>query len=150
MIETVTIITVCMLLLVYFRPGTTPQSTAPLVIERTGKYRMTLAPQLNLAQPFIEAIAKRIAATGHAAGDKATCIFEVRDKRVVPKGFDRYELTISQVNGMLYFEARTPLTDAQGVADDDQGSAHDLIDIVQDVASTLGVNIKLRQETGNK
>jgi len=150
MIETLTIITVCVLLLVYFRPGTTPQSTAPLVIERTGKYRMTLAPQLNLAQPFIEAIAKRIGARGNATVGKAACIFEVRDRRVVPKGFDRYELAISQHNGMLYFEARPPLADGQGMADDDQESAHDLIDIVQDVASTLGVNIKLRQETGNK
>lgn len=52
MIETLTIITLSVLFLIFFRPGKTPPLDNPMVIERPGKYHVTLAPQLNLAQPF--------------------------------------------------------------------------------------------------
>jgi len=60
MIETITIITLSVLFLIFFRPGKTPPLNNPLVIERPDHYHMTLPPQLNLAQPFIEAVAAQI------------------------------------------------------------------------------------------
>jgi hypothetical protein len=144
MIETVTIITLCFLLLNYFRPGKTPKLENPLVIERTGLYRITLAPQLNLAQPFIEEIAKRIrGANGMTAGEIA-CIFEVRDKHVASKGYDHYVLTITQQNGMLYFEAAPPVAGNQAEADAGHESFHSLIDIVQKVAAEQSINVGLQ------
>jgi hypothetical protein len=59
MIETMTLITLSLLFLIYFRPGKTPLLDNPLVINRTGRYQATLAPQTNLAQPFIETIAEQ-------------------------------------------------------------------------------------------
>ena len=60
MIEFTTIVTLAILFLIFFRPGKTPPLENPLVIERPGQYHMTLAPQLNLAQPFIEEVASRL------------------------------------------------------------------------------------------
>ena len=133
-----------MLYLVFFRPGTTPVSTAPLIIERTGKYRMTLAPQLNLAQPFIEVVAKRIEAAQHVVVGES--VFEVCDKRVTPKGFDCYELVIAQSDGMLCFGARNPQDKENGSAVLDQT----LNDIVRTAAAELGVKINPRKETSAK
>ena len=144
MIETATVITLVMLYLVFFRPGTTPLSTAPLVIERTGKYRLTLAPQLNLAQPFIEVVAKRIEAAQHTVVDE--CVFEVWDKRVTPKGIDYYELVIAQKDGMLLFEARNNQGKENGGAVPDMA----LNEIVQVAAAELGIKINPRIETSTK
>lgn len=120
MIETFTLITLCMLYLIYFRPGKTPTLKNPLVIERVGLYRMTLAPQLNLAQPFIESIAAQLVASNDAkVTDNSTHLFEVRDKRVTSHGFDRYLLTITGRSGMLYFHALPPFTQHPGKQPDD-------------------------------
>ncbi|NOU02008.1 MAG: hypothetical protein HOO95_10620 [Gallionella sp.] len=111
MIETLTLITLCMLYLIYFRPGKTPTLKNPLVIERVGRYHMTLASQLNLAQPFVEAIAARLGTASDAkAADHPTQLFEVRDKWVTSHGFDRYLLAITCKSGMLYFYAAPPFT----------------------------------------
>jgi regulator of protease activity HflC (stomatin/prohibitin superfamily) len=111
MIETLTIITICMLLLIFFRPGKTPPLENPLVIERPGKYHVTLAPQLNLAQPFVEAVAQRLLETRQHNGNSSTQIFEVRDKQAVSHGHDEYLLAITQREGMLYFQAAAPTAD---------------------------------------
>jgi hypothetical protein len=108
MLETLTIITLSVLFLVFFRPGKTPPLNNPLVIERPGQYHMTLAPQLNLAQPFIEAIAKQIGSPCDAAECSSTQYFEVRDKQVTAHGHDFYLLAITRRNSMLYFQAVSP------------------------------------------
>ena len=108
MIETLTIITVSLLLLIYFRPGKTPLLDNPLVIERPGHYRVTLAPQLNLAQPFIEAIATHIGKPLDKDHHSRTQCFEVRDGQVTAHGHKHYLLAITQRNGMLYFQATAP------------------------------------------
>lgn len=113
MIETLTLITISILLLIYFRPGKTPLLRNSLTIERAGHYRATLAPQLNLAQPFIEAIAEQLGSTSKAQQDSATQIFEVYDKQVTARGQKFYLLSISQREGMLYFEAGNPPSLAQ-------------------------------------
>jgi hypothetical protein len=114
MIETATLITLCMLYLIFFRPGTTPPLGNPLVIERTGQYHMTLAPQLNLAQPFIEAIARHLGTAQEATRNSATHGFEVHDKNVKAHGCDFYLLAITRRNGMLYFQAARPESKVSG------------------------------------
>ena len=108
MIETITLITLSVLFLIFFRPGKTPPLNNSLVIERPGQYRMTLAPQINLAQPFIEAVAKQIAAASDLVECSETKLFEVRDKQVTAHGYDNYLLAITLRNGMLYFQATSP------------------------------------------
>ena len=105
MIETITLITICMLYLIFFRPGKTPPLENPLVIERAGKYHMTLAPQLNLAQPFVEEIAKRVVASAASSDPQ---YFAVYDKQVTAHGFEFYLLAVTRRNGMLYFQADKP------------------------------------------
>ncbi len=108
MIETATIITLCMLFLIFFRPGKTPPLENPLVIERAGKYHLTLAPQLNLAQTFIEDIFALVAASNLAGSNSATQVYQVKDKQVTAHGFDFYLLAITRRDGMLYFQAVRP------------------------------------------
>lgn len=113
MIETLTLITLCISYLIFFRPGKTPPLKNPLVIERVGHYRMTLAPQLNLAQPFIEAIAEQLRTSIDAKVNNSTHLFEVRDKRVTSHGYDYYLLSVTGRAGLLYFQAIPPLTEHQ-------------------------------------
>lgn len=109
MIEFTTITIICILLLLYFRPGKTPLLNNSLVIERAGQYHVTLDKQLNLAQPFIEAIAKQLGAAPDAASNNsATLYFEVHDPQVKVRGTSGYLLAITQRNGMLYFQATRP------------------------------------------
>ncbi|MGC2165377.1 MAG: hypothetical protein WA632_05125 [Gallionella sp.] len=115
MIETLTLITLCLLYLVFFRPGKTPPLSNPLVIERPGKYHVTLAPQLNLAQPFVEAVAQRLLEASQRIGNCRTQFFEVRDKQAVSHGHDVYLLAITQREGMLYFQATAPAGDDGGL-----------------------------------
>ena len=108
MIETAIIITLCMLYLIFFRPGKTPPLENPLVIERAGQYHVTLAPQLNLAQPFIEEVARQLGASGATTYSSATQFFAVHDKQVTAHGYDFYLLAVTQRNGMLYFQVASP------------------------------------------
>ena len=114
MIEFTTITIICILLLLYFRPGKMPPLNRPLIIHRVGQYHATLAPQLNLAQPLIEAITKQLGTGRDAAPNCAILCFEVHDRQVVTRKQAFYLLTIIQHNGMLYFQAVAP-----GVALDD-------------------------------
>ncbi|MBI5435526.1 MAG: hypothetical protein HY937_00155 [Nitrosomonadales bacterium] len=108
MIETLTLITLSVLFLVFFRPGKTPPLDNPLIIQRPGQHHITLAPQLNLAQPLVEAISKEIRAQVQAQENCATQCFEVRDKQVTAHGQEFYLLAITRRNGMLYFQAIAP------------------------------------------
>ncbi|HEX5363624.1 MAG TPA: hypothetical protein VFW59_05110 [Gallionella sp.] len=108
MIETATIITLCLLYLIFFRPGKTPPLENPLVIERAGQYHMTLAPQLNLAQPFVEEIARQVEVS--SAASSASQFFAVCDKQVTAHGYDFYLLAVTQRDGMLFFQAARPVS----------------------------------------
>jgi len=112
MIESLTIITLCVLYLVFFRPGKTPPLNNPLVIDRPGKYHMTLAPHLNLAQPFVEAVAKQLIDGTKQSGDSNSLYFDAVDKHVTSHGHDNYLLAITQRGGILYFQAAAPVADA--------------------------------------
>lgn len=119
MIETLTLITLSVLLLIYFRPGKTPPLDNPLLIERPGQYCITLAPRLNLAQPFIEAIAKELATAVDSALYSKTQCFAVYDKQVAAHGYKHYLLAITQRNGKLFFQGISPdpLLDQAGLYD---------------------------------
>ena len=108
MIETLTIITLCMLYLIFFRQGKTPPLKNSLVIDRPGKYHITLAPHLNLTQPYIEAIAQQLLEPAERSGDSNTLYFIVRDKDAAAHGHETYLLAITQRDGILFFQATAP------------------------------------------
>jgi hypothetical protein len=108
MIETLTLITLCMLYLVFFRPGKTPPLKNSLVIDRPGKYHVTLAPHLNLAQPLVESIAQLLLESTERSGDSNTLFFEVRDKQATAHGHQAYLLAITQRDGIMFFQAAAP------------------------------------------
>lgn len=108
MIETLTLITLCMLYLIFFRPGKTPPLKKSLVIDRPGKYHVTLAPHLNLAQPLVEAFAQSLMESSERSGDSSTQFFKVTDKHVTSHGHDTYLLAITQRDGILLFQAASP------------------------------------------
>jgi hypothetical protein len=116
MIETLTIITITVVLLLLFRPGTPPPLDNPLTIERPGKYHMTLAPRLNLAQPFLEAVAEEPGVAAPADHYSATRYYEVRDRQVRAHGNERYLLAATRRNGLLYFQAVSPPANGDALA----------------------------------
>ena len=111
MIETATIITLFILWIVFFRPGKTPPLNNPLVIQRAGQYHISLAAQLNLAQPYIEGIVNHLADARAAPGNSTTQFFSVRDKHVTAHGHDYYLLAATLRDGVLYFQADSPPAD---------------------------------------
>jgi hypothetical protein len=159
MIETATLITLCMLYLIFFRPGKTPPLENPLVIERAGQYHLTLEPRLNLAQPLIEAIIVQLDTV--PAKNTATMCFEVRDKQVLAHGFDFYLLAITRRNGLWFFQAVRPASGEPSgqfktvrefssavlarypLENETMAGGEDVVAAVQSVALSRGVQVKL-------
>src|ERR1017187_8007828 len=81
-------------------------SEKAIIIDRKGKYKMELAPGLNLAQPFIEAIADHAPLREDTAQNGFILSFEVRDKNIASRKQPFYLLLVSLQNGYLSFEAR--------------------------------------------
>jgi len=109
MIETLTVITLCVLFLVFFRPGKTPPLKSPLVINRGGQFHAVLAPMLNLAQPLIESISRNMIEEDRQSGDTLPRLFRVTDKEVKAHGKNYYLLAMTLRDGMLYFQATAPV-----------------------------------------
>lgn len=80
----------------------------PVIIQRPGQYHITLAPQLNRAQTFIEQIAKQFTQLHPPESDLPTQYFEVRDPKVFSRGQSSYLLAIALRGGVLYFQAINP------------------------------------------
>ncbi len=108
MIELIILVILITLVVLTIRSGKSVVLENPLIIERAGQYHITLAPQLNLALPFIEAIAKQLDTPRKASQNSATQCFEVRDRQVTAQRHDLYLLAITLRNGKLYFQAITP------------------------------------------
>lgn len=107
MIE-LTLVTLALLFVVFVvKPGRTPPLANPMTINRLGQYHITLAPQLNLAQPLIEDIAKLLGKPSELPQNSSTLCFQIGDPEVTAHGNDFYLLAITQRNGMLYFQATT-------------------------------------------
>lgn len=94
-----------LVILIVLGRGKILPSVKPLVIERKGQYKIILAPGLNLAQPFIEAIVKQVALREDAKQDGLILGFEVRDKNIASRKKTFYLLEVSLQNGCLCFDA---------------------------------------------
>lgn len=109
MIETFTVITLSILFLAFFRPGKTPVLENRLMINRPGRYQISLAARLNLVQPFIEAIAEHIELTEGEMRSSITLFFSVKDKQVASTNkVDGYLLAIIYRGSTFYFQAEYP------------------------------------------
>jgi hypothetical protein len=108
MLETLTIITLCTLGLIFFRPGKTEPLNSPLVINRIGQFNAVLAPMLNLAQPLLENISRQLGEEDRQNGNTDPLYFKVRDKAVKSHGQDFYLLAATLRDGVLYFQATAP------------------------------------------
>lgn len=139
MIETITVITLSILYLVFFRPGKTPPLDNQLIIERPGRYKMTLAPKLNTAQPFIEAVIDRIVRS-NVAVQQINCVryFAVSDRQVATNNGDIYLLAIIYRAGMLYLWAEQPFSNNPG----------DYLETIRTYALKLVADIPARDEAG--
>jgi hypothetical protein len=80
----------------------------PLILNRIGQYQATLAPKLNIAQTFIEAIAKQLPGPRDIGQNSSTNCFEVRDPDAAAIGQELYLLAITMRHGLLYFQAIVP------------------------------------------
>jgi len=106
--ESLLLITVITLIVLTIRRARPVVLENPVIIERPGQYHITLAPQLNRAQTFVEQIAKEFAQSQLPSGDLPTQYFEVRDPKVFAQGQSSYLLAIALRGGMLYFQAVNP------------------------------------------
>lgn len=103
--ESLLLITIITLVVLTIRRARPVILETPVAIRRPGQYQITLAPQLNRAQTFIEEIAKNFALLHQSKGDLATQYFEVHDPKVFSKGKNFYLLAISLRAEILYFQA---------------------------------------------
>ena len=106
--ESLLLLTIITLIVITIRRARPVILENPVTIQRPGQYHITLAPQLNRAQTFVEQIARQFIELHHPKGDMPTQYFEVRDPTVFSKGQNSYLLAISMRDGILYFQAVNP------------------------------------------
>jgi hypothetical protein len=106
--ESLLVITLITLVVLTIRRARPVVLENPVIIQRPGQYHITLAPQLNRAQTFIEQIAKQFTQLHPPESDLPTQYFEVRDPKVFSQGESSYLLAIALRGGMLYFQAVNP------------------------------------------
>ncbi|MDH2917967.1 MAG: hypothetical protein PXX73_02050 [Sideroxydans sp.] len=78
----------------------------PVIIARAGKYHITLAPQLNRAQTFIEQIVLALGVVTRL--DSEIQMFAVQDEKLCPTGEKSYLLAVTLRGGVAYFQAIMP------------------------------------------
>ena len=137
------IFTLIVIVLFVIGRGRIQPSEKTLVIERPGQYSMVLEPGLNLAQPFIETVAKRLAAVGAPGQENQQLRFEVCDKEVATKQRPVYLLSISWRNGALHFEALSTQEAALHAATAPVGNgwAGNVEEAVHSVAQSWGISL---------
>lgn len=106
--ESLLLLTIIILIVITIRRARPVILENPVIIQRPGQYHITLAPQLNRAQIFIEQIAKQFIQLHQPTGDMPAQYFKVRDPRVYSKGHNSYLLAIALRAGTLYFQAVNP------------------------------------------
>ena len=106
--ESLLLLTIITLIVITIRRARPVILENPVVIQRPGQYHITLAPQLNRAQIFIEQIATRFSKSYSLQGDFPSRYFEVRDPKVFARGADCYLLAVTLRDGLLYFQAVSP------------------------------------------
>ena len=129
------------LILVVIGRGKMLPSEKRLIIERQGHYKMDLAPGLNLAQPFIEAIAQQISAS-HAQ-DQLTLRFKVRDKNISSRKLPFYLLSVSMQNGHLSFEASPSHSALDDISThSDSTLLAEIENTIHSIAKTWGIGLQ--------
>lgn len=108
MIELAVLTLLITVVVIIIKPGRTPPLENPLVIERGGQFRATLAPKLNLAQPLLESISKNLSVEARASGDSKIFFFSVLDGEVKAHGVDHYLFAVALHAGMLHFKVAAP------------------------------------------
>lgn len=106
--ESLLLLTIVTLVILTIRRGKPVILDNPVIIERAGQYHITLAPQLNRAQNFIEQIVKQCAPSITRQSGITTQFFEVTDPKVFAQGKNFYLLAITVRGGVLYFQAINP------------------------------------------
>lgn len=102
---------ICMivaLVVLTIRSGRPVILDTPVIISRPGKYHITLAPQLNRAQNFIEQVATQLANLQPPITASHSVFFSVHDTRVCTTGAQCYLLAVSARGGLWYFQAILP------------------------------------------
>lgn len=132
------------LALVVIGRGKILPSEKRLVIERQGKYKMDLAPGLNLAQPFLEAIASQITVRENTSRDDLLLCFEVRDKNIASRKNPFYLLNVSLQNGCLSFNASPAKLPALPVSSvpNAHGMAEDVENTIHTIAKSWGIGLQ--------
>ncbi|MDD2775111.1 MAG: hypothetical protein PHU06_04070 [Gallionella sp.] len=108
MIELTVLTILTILVVLTLRHVKPPVLEHPLVIQRVGQYHITLAPQLNGAQTFMEHIAKQFATYQPVSGECDTQFFSVKDFQLFGDKDKFYLLAVSLRNGLLYFQVIAP------------------------------------------
>ena len=108
MLEMITLTCLTLLFLSIARPGKTPPLPNPLRIERGGRFRATLAPQLNLAQPLIAAFDDAFGELPPGLPDTAVQCFEISDRQATAHGQSSYWLALALRGGYFEFHALPP------------------------------------------
>ena len=106
--ETLLVLTLVTLVILTIRRARPVILDNPVIIQRPGQYHITLAPQLNRAQTFIEQIAQHFTQLHLPQRNLPTQYFEVRDPTVFSQGENCYLLAIALREGMFYFQAINP------------------------------------------
>jgi len=106
--ESLLLITIITLIVITIRRARPVVLERPVIIQRPGQYHITLAPQLNRAQTFVEQIAAEFSRAHSIEGDFPGRYFEVRDPKVFAQGADCYLLAVTLRDGLLYFQAASP------------------------------------------
>ena len=106
-VELFVLVLLTILVVLIIRGGKIAALEKPLIIQSPGRYHITLAPQLERAQTFIEQITGQFARS-HLQQDLPGQYFEVRDPDVLEKEGKFYLLAVSYRGGLLYFQAINP------------------------------------------
>lgn len=122
-------------------------SEKPLVIEREGQYKMNLAAGLNLAQPFIEAIANQVSLREAPHRNELMLYFEVRDKNIASRKQPFYLLKVSLQNGYLSFDAspaqpETTPPDPASLPHDGRSMMEQVENAIHGVAKLWGIGLR--------
>jgi len=108
LVELFLLVLIIILVVLAIRSGKSPVLENPLIIHIPERYHITLAPQLDLAQIFIEQIAGLYAQSVQPHGDLHSMYFEVHDPGLHAQGEKFYLLAAAYRGRLLYFQAINP------------------------------------------
>jgi hypothetical protein len=108
LVELFILVILITLVVLVIRGGKSEALDKPLIIQSPGRYHITMAPQLERAQTFIEQIAGQFGQTSPLQGDIPGQYFAVHDPEVMAQEGNFYMLAVSYLGGLLYFQAINP------------------------------------------